>query len=122
MGDWWLPPTDEELADSQWACGEGWSMDLSRGNCDSDYAGIADLYHQSENGQEYQLFCSGLWRMEDDCLRLEFPAETSAGGSFPVLIHPSGVYLLILQSRDGYTCPPFFVDDMTSMYLLRTYG
>ena len=122
--DWWLPPTDEGLADSQWFCGEGWYMDLGRGNCDPDYAGIADLYYQSADGQEYQLFYSGVWRMEDDCLRLELSAGvgTSASGSFPVLIDPSGDHLYIQQSRDGYTCPPFFDDDMTSMELTRSYG
>ena len=122
--DWWLPPTDEGLADSQWFCGEGWYMDLGRGNCDPDYAGIADLYYQSADGQEYQLFYSGVWRMEDDCLRLELSAGvgTSASGSFPVLIDPSGDHLYIQQSRDGYTCPPFFDDDITSMELTRSYG
>lgn len=122
--DSWLPPTDEGLADSQWICGEGWYMDLGRGNCDPDYAGIADLYYQSADGQEYQLFYSGVWRMEEDCLRLELSAGvgTSASGSFPVLIDPSGDHLHIQQSRDGYTCPPFFDDDMTSMELTRSYG
>lgn len=122
--DWWLPPTDEGLADSQWSCGEDWYMDLSRGNCDPDYAGVAELYHQSEEGQEYQLVYSGVWRMEDDCLRLELSAgvSTSVGGSFPVLIDPSGDHLHIQQSRDGYTRPPFFDDDVTSMELARSYG
>ena len=122
--DWWLPPTDEGLADSQWFCGEGWYMDLGRGNCDPDYAGIADLYYQSADGQEYQLFYSGVWRMEDDCLRLELSAGvgTSASGSFPVLIDPSGDYLHIEQSKDDYARPPFFDDDMTSMELTRSYG
>lgn len=122
--DWWLPPTDEGLADSQWNCGEGWFMELGRGNCDPDYAGTADLYYQLEDGQEYQLLYSGVWRMEGDCLRLELSAGvgTSASGSFPVLIDPSGDYLHIQQSRDGYTRPPFFDDDMTSMELTRSYG
>lgn len=122
--DWWLPPTDEGLADSQWACGEDWFMDLSRGNCNSDYAGVAELYHQSEDGQEYQLFYSGVWRMEGDCLRLELSTSVGAsvGGSFPVLIDPSGDHLYIQQARDGSICPPFFDDDMTFMELIRSYG
>ena len=122
--DWWLPPTDEGLANSQWSCGEDWYMELGRGNCDPDYTGIADLYYRFEDGQEYQLFYSGVWRMEGDCLRLELSAGvgTSAGGSFPVLIAPSGDYLQIQKSRDGYTCPPFFDDDMTFMELTRIYG
>lgn len=122
--DWWLPPTDEGLANSQWSCGEDWYMELGRGNCDPDYTGVADLYYRFEDGQEYQLFYSGVWRMEGDCLRLELSAGvgTSASGSFPVLIDPSGDYLQIQKSRDGYTCPPFFDDDMTFMELTRIYG
>lgn len=122
--DSWLPPTDEGPADSQWNCAGGWFMELSRGNCDPDYAGTADLYHQFEDGQESQLFYSGAWRMEGDCLRLELSAGvgTSASGSFPVLIDPSGDHLHIQQSRDGYTRPPFFDDDVTSMELMRSYG
>lgn len=120
----WLPPTDEGLADSQWDCAGGWFMELSRGNCDPDYAGTANLYYQFEDGQESQLFYSGVWRMEGDCLRLELSAGmgTSASGSFPVLIDPSGDHLHIQQSRDGYTRPPFFDDDVTSMELMRSYG
>lgn len=122
--DWWLPPTDEGLADSQWDCGNGWYIELRKGGCDSDYAGVAELYYQSEDGQEYQLLYSGVWRMEDDCLRLDLSAGTgtSAGGSFPVLLDPSGDHLHIQQSRDGYTRPPFFDDDVTSMELMRSYG
>lgn len=122
--DGWLPPTDEGLADSQWNCGENWFMELGRGSCDPDYAGIADLYYQSEDGQEFQMLYSGVWRMEGDCLRLELSAGvgSSAGGSFPVLIDPSGDHLYIQQSRDGYTCPPFFGDDVTLMELTRSYG
>lgn len=94
-------------------------MDLGRRNCGPDYAGIADLYHQSEDGQEPQLLYSGVWQMEDGCLRLKLSAGmgTSADGSFPVLIDPFGDHLHIQQSRDGYTCPPFFDDNVTFMEL-----
>lgn len=101
--DSWLPPTDEGLANSQWNCGEGWYMELGKGNCDPNYAGTADLYYQFEDEQEYQLFYFGVWRMEGDCLRLELSAGmgTSASGSFPVLIDPSGDHLYIQQSKPG---------------------
>lgn len=100
-------------------------MELGKGNCDPNYAGTADLYYQFEDEQEYQLFYFGVWRMEGDCLRLELSAGmgTSASGSFPVLIDPSGDHLYIQQSKDGcYSRPPFFDDDMASMELTRSYG
>ena len=121
-GDWWLPPTDEGLADTCWVC-EYWSMELRRGGGDPEYAGTAEIYHRFEDTQEEQLFYSGVWRMEDDCLRLELSAGvgSSHSGSYPVLIDPSGEQLYIQQARDGM-CPPFFDEDMTSMSLALSYG
>lgn len=58
--DWWVPPTEEGLADTCWVC-DGWSLNLLGGDGDLDYAGIAELYCQSEDGQEYQLLYSGVW-------------------------------------------------------------
>ena len=121
--DWWLPPTDWGLAYTNWTC-EHWYMEFSWGDSDPDYSGRIDLYHQPEDGQEYAYSYSGVWRMEGDCLYLEFydDAGTRVSGSFPVLIEPSGNFLHIQQERETGVCPPFFGEDMTGMDLARSYG
>lgn len=120
---WWLPPTDWGLAYTSWVC-DHWSMDFSWGDSDIAYSGIVNLYYQAETGQEYALAYSGVWRMEDDCLRLELSdgAGNSVNGSFPVLIDPSGEYLHIQQDRDTHICPPFFDEGVTAMELTLVYG
>ena len=124
--DWWVPATEEGLADTCWVC-DGWSLNLLGGGGDPDYAGIAELYCQFEDGQEYQLLYSGVWRMVDDCLQLivstgagNLPSDAS--GVFPVLIDPSGNYLHIQQDRDNGMRPLIIDDDMSSMELIRSYG
>ncbi len=121
----WCPPTDEGLSDSEWACGEGWRMELERGGGDAGYAGAVRLYYQQQAGQPYDLMYAGSWRMENDCLRLELKGERGRddlSGSFPLLIDPSGDNLYIQMSQDGVTCPPFFDEDMGAMELSRIYG
>lgn len=61
------------LADTTWVC-DDWLMDLHYGDCDPDYAGIAELYHRFEDNTELTRVFSGVWRMEDDCLRLDLSA------------------------------------------------
>ena len=119
---WWLPPTDEGLADTTWVC-DRWSLELRRGSGDPAYFGTAELSHQFEDGEEYQRLYTGLWRMTDDCLELKLSAGAgmSTGGCFPVLIDQSGEQLYIQESRDGIT-PPFFGDDETSKGLTLSYG
>ena len=83
--------------------------------------------NQFEDGQEYQLVYSGFWRMVDDCLQLNVStgvgnSPSDASGIFPVLLDPSGDYLLIWQDRDNGMCPPFFEDGMSSAELIRSYG
>ena len=120
---WWLPPTDWGLADTTWN-GEPWFIELNWGDSDPEYSGTAVISYQAEAGQEYQTAYTGAWRMEDDCLRLEiYSVDTGefAGGSFPVLIDPSGENLYITQARTG-ECPPFFGEGITAMGLLRSYG
>ena len=120
--DWWLPPTDLGLADSTWVC-DDWMMDLRYGGCDPEYAGIAELYHRFEDNTELTRVFSGVWRMEDDCLRLELSAGTgtSLSGSFPILISPSGEEMHFQRSRSGEGVP-FLSDDMDSIELIRSYG
>ncbi len=119
---WWLPPTDEGLADTTWVC-DRWIMELRRGCGDPEYFGVAELFYQFEDGQEYQRLYTGVWRMSDDCLELMLSAGvgTSTGGCFPVLISPSGEELYIQESRKGLS-PPFFDDDVTSMTMILSYG
>ena len=120
--DWWLPPTDMGLADTTWVC-DDWLMDLHYGDCDPDYAGIAELYHRFEDNTELTPVYSGVWRMEDDCLRLDLSAGvgSSLSGSFPILISPSGEEMYFQRSRSGEGVP-FLPDDMDSIDLTRSYG
>ena len=65
--------------------------------------------------------------MVDDCLQLNVStgvgnSPSDASGIFPVLLDPSGDYLLIWQDRDNGMCPPFFEDGMSSAELIRSYG
>ncbi len=115
---WWLPPTDEGLADTIWVC-DRWIMELRRGSGDPDYFGTAELRQRSGDGQTY----TGAWRMSGDCLELMLSAGvgTSAGGCFPVLIDQSGEHLYIQQSGNGIS-PPFFDDGLTSMTMTLRYG
>lgn len=120
--DWWLPPTDMGLADTTWVC-DDWLMSLHYGDCDPDYAGIAELYHSFEDNTELTRVFSGVWRMEDDCLRLDLSAGvgSSLSGSFPILISPSGEEMHFQRSRSGEGVP-FLPDDMDSIDLTRSYG
>lgn len=123
LGDgWWLPPTNEGLADTAWVC-DRWCMELLRGSGDPEYFGMVNLYHQFEEEQDYQTFYTGAWRMTDDCLELMVSAGvgTSMGGCFPVLIDPSGEHLYIQESRNGVS-PPFFENGETCMTLLLSMG
>ena len=120
--DWWLPPTEMGLADTTWVC-DDWLMNLHYGDCDPDYAGIAELYHRFEDNTELTRVFSGVWRMEDDCLRLDLSAGvgSSLSGSFPILISPSGEEMHFQRSRSGEGVP-FLPDDMDSIDLARSYG
>lgn len=120
--DWWLPPTDLGLADSTWVC-DDWMMDLRYGGCDPDYAGIAELYHRFEDNVEMTQVYSGVWRMEDDCLRLDLSAGvgTSLSGSFPILISPSGEEMHFQRSRSGEGVP-FLPDGIDAIELTRSCG
>lgn len=120
----WIPPTDWELAYTSWAC-EHWDIEISWGDSgDPDYAGIVNLYHQPEDGQEYTLAYTGVWRIENGCLRMELSdgIGSSVSGSFPAQIDPSGDYLYIEQDWETGVCPPFFGEEMICMDLIRSYG
>ena len=108
--DWWWPPTDLGLADTSWDCDE-WTLELHYGDCDPDYAGLANLYECYDD------------RMEDDCLRLDMSAGvgSSLSGSFPVLISPSGEYLYFQRSRIGEGMP-FLRNGEDSTTLSLRYG
>ena len=120
--DWWLPPTNEGLADTTWVC-EDWTLELHYGDCDPDFAGLARLYHRFEDNEEYTLLFRGVWCMEGDYLHMELctDAGNTSGGSCPVLISPSGEELYVYQSETGYS-PPFMPYDITSMTLTLSYG
>ena len=98
-------------------------MDLHDGGCDSDYAGIAELYRRFEDNAVLTRAYTGVWRMEDDCLYLAFFSEDSdaLSGSFPILISPSGEEMHFQRSRSGEGVP-FLPDDMDSIDLTRSYG
>ena len=120
----WDPPTAWELAYTNWSC-EHWDMEISWGDStEPDYEGIVNLYHQPEDGQEYTLAYTGIWRMENGCLRLELSDGMggSVSGSFPVRIDPTGDYLYIEQDWETGVCPPFFGEETYCIDLMRTYG
>ena len=117
----WLPPTDQGLADTTWTC-EHWLLELRRGNGDLGYSGTANLYYR-ENGEQYDIVYSGMWRMEKDCLRMELSdGDNYIEGNFPVQINPSGEHLYIERDRETDVCPPFFGENMVSMELVLSYG
>ena len=120
--DWWLPPTDVGLADTSWVC-DDWILDLHYDDSNPAYAGTADLYHYFEGDAELTMVYSGVWRMEDDCLRLELSddAGTSYNGSFPILVSPSGEEMYFQRSRTGEGMP-FLMDDCDSVGLTRSVG
>lgn len=118
----WLPPTALGISGS-WATEDGWMMDLGYEDA-KDSGGVAIYEPITEDGETYlSRYCHGTWRMEDDCLYLDIydPSGAMIGGSFPVLISPSGDDLYMMAAADG-ACPPFFAEGMTGMGLLRTYG
>ena len=120
--DWWLPPTDVGLGNTVWVC-DGWLMELRQGGGGPNYAGAAELYLTVEDEAEMALAYSGVWRMEDDCLRLEISdgVGTTLNSSFPILISPSGEEMYFQRSRSGEGAP-FLPDDMDSIGLTLSYG
>lgn len=122
-GSVWAPPTELGLANTIWNCGS-WILELRDGGDDPDYAGTATLSHQQEDGQEYQIAYSGVWRMEDDCLRLDLSAGvgTSLSGNFPVYIDLSGEHLVLHRDAETHAGLPFFDDDTNYMELTLSYG
>ena len=96
---------------------------VSYTHLDPDYAGIAELYHRFEDNTELTRVFSGVWRMEDDCLRLDLSAGvgSSLSGSFPILISPSGEEMHFQRSRSGEGVP-FLPDNTDSIDLTRSYG
>ena len=53
--DWWWPPTDLGLADTSWDCDE-WTLELHYGDCDPDYAGLANLYECYDDRMDLRFF------------------------------------------------------------------
>ena len=122
-GNLWAPPTALGLANTIWNCGS-WMLELSDGGSDPDYAGTAKLSYQQADGQEYQPVYSGVWRMENDCLRLDLSAGvgTSLSGDFPVYIDLSGEHLMLHLDGATHAGLPFFDDGANYMELTLSYG
>ena len=120
----WVPPTAWELAYTSWSY-KHWDIEISWGDSDNPYyEGIINLYQQPEDGQAYTLAYTGIWRMENGCLRLEIFDGTggSVTGSFPVRIDPTGDYLCMEQDGETGVCPPFFGEETICIDLTRSYG
>ena len=119
----WAPPTAWQLAYTSWMC-EHWDMEFSWGDSHPDYAGTMNLYYQAEDGQEYKLAYSGVWRMENGCLRMELSDEegNSIAGNFPARIDPFGEYLYIELDWESGVRPPFLGEDQYSIDLTQIYG
>ena len=125
--DGWVTPTEAEISSCTWQ-NNYWTIFFNYGDSDPDYAGTVELYYFSEDRMDVDLAYIGIWRMEDDCLRLEITdsAGNYINGSFPVLIDPEKRYLHVEQERGNergeYLKPPFFDDDMSSIELWQSYG
>lgn len=122
--EWWTTPTDEQLGDTSWLCGE-WLLQLHWGDGEPEYAGEAEIYYQPGPGQAYELFYFGNWRMEGDYLWLDLfdGACYCVEGLFPVLIDSYGENLQIQQEEgmsEGYL--PFFDEGVNYADLIRVYG
>lgn len=120
--DWWLPPTDAGLEDTTWVC-DRWMMEFVADDSEPGYAGWVYIYFQPEDYQEYELIRAGVWRMEDDCLRLHLhvPVEDSLDAAFPILVSPSGEEMYFQRARTGEGVP-FLSDGQDSIGLTLSYG
>ncbi len=121
--DWWLPPTDAGLENTTWIC-DCWMMELTADDSEAGYAGSAYVYFQPQEYQEYELVRAGVWRMEDDCLRLKLTAPVVDGdvdAAFPILIAPSGEEMHFQRARTGEGMP-FLLSGADSVELTRSYG
>lgn len=121
--DWWLPPTNEGLQNTHWVCGE-WAIEFLADDSEPGYAGSAYVYFQPQEYQEYELVRAGVWRMEDDCVRLKLIAPVIDGdvdAAFPILIAPSGEEMHFQRARTGEGMP-FLPDGLDSIDLTLSYG
>ena len=123
MGDcWWLPPTNEGLQNTHWVCG-AWAIEFLADDSEPGYAGSAYVYFQPQEYQEYELVRAGVWRMEDDCVRLKLTAPVIDGdvdAAFPILIAPSGEEMHFQRARTGEGLP-FLPDGLDSIDLTLRY-
>ena len=120
---WWLPPTNEGLQNTYWVCG-AWAIEFLSGDSEPGYAGSAYVYFQPQEYQEYELVRAGVWRMEDDCVRLKLTAPVIDGNvdaAFPILIAPSGEEMHFQRARTGEGMP-FLPDGLDSIDLTLSYG
>ena len=107
---------------TKWQCGENWYISFGEGNCDPAYAGCVEIYKKSEQGQNYQKLYSGVWRMDEEYLRLEVTSGSDTrNGSFLILISPSGEEMdMYMDYRTG-VIPPFFIEGTGFMTLTYRY-
>ena len=120
--DWWLPPTNEGLQNTHWVCG-AWAIEFLADDSEPGYAGSACVYFQPQEYQEYELVRAGVWRMEDDCVRLKLTAPVIDGNvdaAFPILIAPSGEEMHFQRARTGEGMP-FLPDGLDSIDLTLRY-
>ena len=122
MDDGWSAPYDTALMNTKWQCGENWYISFGEGNCDPAYAGCVEIYKKSEQGQNYQKLYSGVWRMDEEYLRLEVTSGSDTrNGSFLILISPSGEEMdMYMDYRTG-VIPPFFIEGTGFMTLTYRY-
>ncbi len=122
MDDGWGAPYDTALMNTKWQCGENWYISFGEGNCDPAYAGCVEIYKKSEQGQNYQKLYSGVWRMDEEYLRLEVTSGSDTrNGSFLILISPSREEMdMYMDYRTG-VIPPFFIEGTGFMTLTYRY-
>lgn len=121
----WLPPTALGLGNTTWCSDNGWTLQFGYDETAKDSSGGMVLYEPRPDGDDVLLirFCHGVWWTKDDCLYINAYNDHGemVGGSFPVLISPSGEQLIVMQSSDGAVLP-FFTEGQTTVGLTLSCG
>ena len=113
MDDSWSPVYDTTLMNTKWQCYEDWYIFFGEGNCDPSYSGYVEIYQKTEQSQDYQMMYSGVWRMDNEYLYMEtvsMSGTETTGGSFLMLVAPSGEEMDMYMDYSTGVIPPFFVE------------
>ena len=116
-----LPPTNLGLIDTNWIY-DNWYIAFSWSE-EGSYLGDVNIYYRKDVHQDYVLTFFGTWEMQEEYLVLDIFDTDGAyfGGTFPVLIDPSGEHLDIYRDPINKVNPPFFSENTPSLRLTLVY-